>query len=266
LHFKTDVLDDPEAEGAIVGGDLYLYTMDDKLKNLVALANADPPTMAVATGDIVHIDDSYASFANIWDTLDASIRKAVTLGNHEWYTSQETIESGLGYDAEPENAGSKFNQSFRIDHKGFPVRVIMLDDTNGYGDDGDSYLGACPEAVRNWIADELAACDERIVLIFAHMSPHTYADDPPSFIEEDALALKAVVDAAVESRGLKVFGFFGHEHGANVQTYDIWQNFPGYIGPALVENETADFVKIDVYSNGTVGLTEIPVVYPYPPE
>jgi len=262
VHIKSSSTDNPESNGAIVTVK-YMYTAEDKMKNFVDLVNTDKPNMVLCTGDLVdaYVED-FPVFMNYWNSINVD-KKYLTVGNHDMsFVTTPEAESALGVSARTSIAGSKFNYAFSITGGDASVRVLMLDTTNGVHE----YAGRCTAEMQSWIQTELANCSEKIVLICMHHPVYQYAVVPPQFDETEALQLKAIVENAVLTRGLTVYGLCGHQHGLTTlwNTESLGASFLGLVNTCAVDLESSYYNRLKIFKNGAITVTPVKISYPYP--
>lgn len=276
-HIKASAVEHPENES--ISGPRYLYTSKQGVQQFADYVDTLKPELAIHTGDIAdgsELHNSYAHFMECWNSItNTHTRKEFVIGNHDIHGlyNRNDCARDLKRSGKTAIAGSKFNQSFSCRNGLNAVRVIMVDSTR-YNDEDATYSGYCPQAVRDWIAAELATCAETNVLMFMHSAPPEYnilSGSDPVFIKADADALYAVVQAAIAARpGLRVTCFTGHDHGwGELVTKTTYPNFTCYVGgsgiadyaPGIIGN--GGFFVVKIYAD-RFEFTKIDKVYPYP--
>lgn len=265
-HYDHAVEGDPDAPGSIVVGTRRLYTAGAKLRHFVDLANASGAEAVIHTGDMIDkhaqsVDEAVA----IWDGL--TVPSYVTPGNHDFQNGPTYAQwvTALGYGGRTENAGSAFNHSASVERDGFAVRLITLDSNiNDQGNHQSLIAGRLHADARSWLASELSSCPEDDVIIAIHHGPQDVASG--YFNASDADAYRLVVEAAVDSRGLKVHTLFGHNHSRTspMKYLALGGKVPGILAPPVVDHIPGRFGVINIFPSGKVWTYGGDLFYPYP--
>lgn len=256
-HTWSEVDDQPEHPLATSGGDLYFYTAGKKLTQAIDYITSNPPHFTLHTGDMQERGRDFPFFMDFWGDIPGP--KALTLGNHDvaftveaGETKHDVAAAGFGRAGAPLLGGSRFNQSIPLSGNGVNARLLILDtnihDTGLHEAASKGYLQA---PALTWLAGELAASPEDIILIASHHGPHSWWSG--RFDQADAEAIAALVDAEVAARpNRRIRGIFGHWHiHHHVRTFDnLGPNFPALLAPCMVDRIDASFLDLYVDRDG----------------
>lgn len=247
LHFKAGTDSDPNSSGATNGTDRYYYASPNNLRDFVSIVNTEKPDLVLALGDMLDEPHDLLLFNQIWNQIDNSVRKEVTLGNHDFdeLTYTQLVDS-LGYSSKIENGGSKFNQTYSLNES---VRLIMLDATF---DDNDNH-GNHYAQVRvhtdtlNWLDNVLATSPQNHFVIGTHVAPHQ-AQAGGYFNFAQANQIRTILEKYPNK---KTSWFYGHHHKLDIESNSSMggSNHLGYLLPALILNEEGRFTEVTVTSS-----------------
>ena len=256
-HINTEAVDD-ETYPNLSSPPMYYYTARKKVEDVVGYVNENKPNVLLCLGDVIdgeNWDSSFDMFMSYWDTVDISIKKAISAGNHDYYYKipddpvHEYVAGKLGYGERAYVAGSKMQESFAVYHsihdRSFGVRFINLDTNitaegtfNGVG----SYIST---EVLNWIENELLNCPENLAFIFSHKGRN--------FLEEQSrIGLETTIANVLNGRPeMKIYRLYGHTHRPSIWKYnsDIG-GFPIYNVSALVDNLESEFYTLYISEAG----------------
>lgn len=250
MHFREGTDGNPLAEGATNGLDRYYYASPNLLRNFVEIVNNEKPDFVMALGDMCDIPSDWNLFNKIWNSIDDLIPRGVTIGNHDLdVQSFDDILTILRYDGKKENAGSKFNQTYVINKKGFAIRIIVIDATFNNSDLHGSHYDAVrvhSDAV-SWMGNILNTCKEDYVFICSHVGVHESHFNP-----DQRTQIKNLVDGILLNKpNLKVTWLFGHHHVLELTPYtNLGDRHLGYLLPALILNESGRFTELTISPNG----------------
>lgn len=272
MHVVAEADDDPSYPPL---GNRLLWTPMTKIRKFVAHSNTtlNPPNMVICLGDIINgdndpgYDDSFDMYMREWNNLKPSIPKALTAGNHDYsmtipaivdgLTKHEYVATKLGYGERPLTGGSKFNETFVVEHPTVNVRFLNFD-TNKREDGSWSPDGGFMHATQlDWIYNELITSAEDVIVMFTHRF-RTLMPEP------ECLKIEQLVKNAMDLKPkLKISLFFGHSH-----IYESQERTP-VIGrmrqfniPAIVDNLTAKSTDIYIGKNGVVSFEDLRWSYP----
>lgn len=256
IHLRAAMDGNPGAVGA-VSGYKYYYDGGRRLQAFVDAVNTNKPHLAMATGDLVdtYSVDNFNLFNSKWTTLDASVKKELTLGNHDLDQAvYSDVVSQLGYTGRTVVANSHFNTSFSISNSKFGAKVLVVDtNIDATLAHVSTTIGALQQDALDWIQSEALAATEKVLLIFSHHAPHMVTLG--WFDAASAAATKAMLDAVIADRpGMKIIWFSGHLHG--VYNADVYTTYGGSIlgirGKCSVDHNPGSFNKILVFPDGSV--------------
>jgi 3',5'-cyclic AMP phosphodiesterase CpdA len=259
LHFKDAVTGQPDAEGAI-HRERHYYAAKQKMVQAVEHMNRDKPELVICTGDINDGKQPFDSFMELWDRIEAD--KRIVIGNHDTPNGYASIVQQLGCSRLPSVAGSVFNHSLVLSKDGLRVKVILLD-TN-IGDDGVHLNGGVqgtiqPEAL-HWLEQELSEGNEELVLLFTHNG----LGGPASYFNQQHVQrfVEMVESAAEDKQSLQVINLAGHHH---VHPVAVEKHISPHIrfinGVAMIAGETSSVNVVEIYKDGSFGLTYKEVGY-----
>ncbi|HVH11098.1 MAG TPA: metallophosphoesterase [Gemmatimonadales bacterium] len=135
----------------------------DKMQEIVALANALRPELIVQTGDMIDISRSFIPpYVRAFRELRAELGVVTVLGNHDRYTGEQDVIRGC------RDAGQVFVQNgcHVIERHGTPLALVGIDDPHNWTADDpqpadlDAALATTPpEAFRVLLAHRPGAWD-----------------------------------------------------------------------------------------------------------
>lgn len=268
-HVKAPVDGNSEAIGAI-GGTRFFYTAGQKLQKFVDDVNDKKPDLVFCGGDMIEElnEGSEELFMTKWNQINSSIRKELTVGNHDLAWSPELtntyIADAFGYGDRPIIAGSKFNQSFILSNGDNALKIISIDtNINENGEHKVVTAQMLKQPIRDWIESELLNSTEENIILFSHAGME---DDLYHFNADDAQDFKAMIDDIVLKRPeLKVYSIYGHRHQTNVRSDNrLGESVKSYSIPAVVDTKIGKYVEITFYEKDGLTLREHELVYPYP--
>lgn len=245
IHLKNGVEDNPGAPGAVdLGLNRYFYSAFEELEKYVTDVNAQTPSLALSLGDMCDSPNDFTRWNQIWGGISAGIRKELTIGNHDMDDlTYAQLVTTLGYDSEPDVAGSKFNKTFAL---GDNSRVILMDSTfdsdkvthsNNYTD------RHVHQDVPAWFQSTLENTTENEVIIGLHVGPHL-----AEFNQTQASELYGIIDTVKATRtDLQVTWICGHEHREVIEENTAAHaNSLGLTLGALIYYENGRYNTIDI--------------------
>jgi len=255
IHLVDELTGRPDAPGAI-WMERHYYAALDKLRQAVDIVNRERPDCVVCTGDVIDRAQPLASFLQEWERIEPPA--AFMIGNHDLDIGGAAFEAQFGIAGEPLTAGSRFNRSFAIRKGDAAVRVVLLD--TYIGENGqrlyDTCEGTITEAAFAWLEDELLACPERVIALFAHNG----LGGPEEYFDRRAVARFAGLAAKAAERGRTILHLAGHHHVHPVAKVVEMQ--PGYTfinGVAMICEDTSSVNVLEVHADGTWRLDYRPV-------
>lgn len=266
-HVKHEVDGDESAEGAVAIG-RYYYTAGQKLQNFVDDVNINRPDLVYVSGDMLEVwhPNSADIFMDKWTQIDPSIKKELTLGNHDLAGAPElantTIADKFGYGNRPVVAGSKFNQSFYISNIDKSVKIISVDtNINDNGNHTVITAQLLKEPIRNWIKAELLNSTSEKVIICSHGG---MADNSAHFNADDQLAFKLMIDEVAGQRPeLEMYSIFGHNHRTTISEYaTLGENIKCYSMPPAVNGLIGKYAVVIIANDG-LSFEIKDLTYPY---
>lgn len=268
LHTKASVDKDPNATGATNGNNRYFYASMNKFKQMITEANSKPLEAFIITGDMFEDERDFNFFMTEWNEIDASMRKELTIGNHDMVggaSAYDDCVTGFGYDARTEIAGSKFNQSFSLSNGLVSARVLIVDSNfDENGNHAISTTGRFTQAELDWLESEMQNATEEVILLMTHHAPHNYDEAGHFYFDQtSAFSIRDIVDNLKVSQPEKVVHCLaGHFHQTEVKPYtNLGNNFKGYLGEALTLYEESDYMVVNVLPNKELYFDYHRVVY-----
>lgn len=247
LHFRAGTDGNPDAPGAIQeSNDRYYYSTPNNLRDFVSIVNQEKPDLVLALGDMCDTPEDFALFNQIWSQIDSSIRKEVTIGNHDFDDlDYNQLVNTLGYVGRQEVAGSVFNQSFQLDNNN---RIIILDASydpqDKHGDHWNN-IRIHSNAV-DWLENELRNSQEDNVFIGTHVAPHHIY-----FNATQSSQIKNMIDDVLSDKPkLNISWLFGHDHKLDFEVYsNLGLKNKAYLCPAMILNEKGRFSELQITKN-----------------
>lgn len=262
-HILAHVSDNPESSEAIKVGKRYIYTAERKFRRWVNRVLLERPDLAVHTGDTVdyYTADSHAVFMQEWERITTP--KLLVPGNHDLAnTTYGEIVERFGVGDLPENARSKFNQSYTFQKGELTLRILTVD-TN-IGDDGEHLArptGYIQSDAAQWVENELSSAGEKVALIFMHHGP----SGPSSYFDNASLGRfnQALENARLANRSLIMYVFWGHHHpfGDWFPSHALALRTMGISGAALVDNLMGRFTILRIAQDGGLRMESGSISY-----
>ena len=249
LHFRANTDGDPDSDGAIHEGlNRYYYASPNLMRSFVDKVNEEKPDLVLALGDLCDQPSDWPLFNDIWNDIDPTIPKYVTIGNHDLdVETYEQLLPILGYDNEIENGGSKFNQTYKLNDN---HRIVMIDTTFDDNDDhGNHSTGVRMHSdCLPWLENILLNSEESNILIFQHVG----VQRPFHYHEGQREEYRQMINNVLSIRpNLKIESFFGHHHVVEKETYATITGNTGFLLPAMVMYEDGRFTELQVFTNKT---------------
>ena len=302
LHLLTDARDGPGEADGVRHGVLNMWRGPRRLAAFVERVNAERPHLALCTGDIIDSQTLWrrhvlahrgelaayaerlphpwpyedydarrhlAHFMECWRAIDPSVRRELTIGNHDVMAlPRDELARLLEAGDQPWQAGSPFNRSVVLEDGRARARFVLVDSSLGADALHWCYTGTLLPETLAWIEAELAAATEPVVFLAMHHGPHrAVARDPyggdgrtTQFEPAAARALAAIADTASVRRPDQRFAvLFGHQHGNRVLTRfdDLGPALPGYLCPCLIDYRIGKGCRITVAADGHYTIEEV---------
>lgn len=269
-HLHYEAFDDPEFPN-LSSPPMYFYTGRAKLEFLTNYINNNIPDAVVLTGDIVHSGGDnlgYDTFMSYWNTIDESVLKLLSTGNHDYSRLRqenelelpvhEYVATKLGYIGYDMNARSYFNQSFELNKDGVKVKFIHVEtNINEEGEYDSQTPGYIHSDTRGWVSQEIDNFDGNIVVLYSHKGD--------SYLDADDMAtFNIMLDSKIAiNPNLKIIWIYGHKHRTDLISYVRSSNRIEYCLPALIDNGVGKFyeVTIDAFGNANFKLVYAPYSY-----
>lgn len=266
------VPDDPNA----TSNTRFYYTAGDKLRDLAAQVNAltTPPAAVLHNGDFTDRGGDFSLFLARWALIVAGgAPKFLNIGNHDFnftpptgVTKHDYAAAALGFDTRPAIAGSKFNHATTITQNGITATMLTIDTNRLDGSDQFIGTGHYDQDTLTWLETAITTSPHDLVLLSSHHGPFNYTGFASFFDDDDAFALRDIVDAAVAARpSLVVRYLYGHNH--TQMSTSLWNNLGpnliGLLGPAVVELNPAGYLHAYVFADGYIYWDMHQIAYPY---
>lgn len=266
-HLHYEAFDNPEFPN-LSSPPMYFYTGRAKLEYLTDHINNNTSDVIIHTGDVVHSSGQnigYDIFMNYWNTIDESVLKLVSPGNHDYQllrqnnelelSANEYLATKLGYVGCGVNARSYFNQAFEVNKDGVKVKFIHVEtNINEEGEYDSQAPGYIHSDTRGWVSQEIDNFDGNIVVLYSHKGD--------SYLDADDMAtFNIMLDSKIAiNPNLKIIWIYGHKHRTDLISYARSSNRIEYCLPALIDNEVGKFyeVTIDAFGNANFKLVYAP--------
>lgn len=266
-HLYYEAFDDPEFPN-LSSPPMYFYTGRAKIEYVTDYINNNIPEAVILTGDIVHSGGDnlgYDTFMSYWNTIDESVLKLLSPGNHDYSLLRQNNEMGLpvheyvatklGYINYDINARSYFNQAFEVNKDGMRVKFIHVEtNINNEGVYDSSTSGYIHSDTKDWVSQEIDNSSSNIIVLHSHKGD-TYLDS------EDMINFNAMLDSKIViNPNLKIIWIYGHKHRTELIAYARSSNRIEYCLPALIDFEVGKFytMTIDEVGNAKFDLVYAP--------
>lgn len=263
LHFRANTDGDPNSIGGKQeSNNRYYYASPNNLRDFVAKANAEKPDLILLLGDICDTPSDFDLFNDIWNEIDLTIRKEITIGNHDFDDLDYTqLSSVLGYNTKPFNAGSQFNQSFTVSSNNETANIILLDATFNTDDEHGSHY----QDIRfhsdtiEWLRTVLMTDNKETFYIGTHVAPHQSGS---YFNNAQMVQIGEMLNSVrAQKPNIKTHWFFGHNHVMDVTPINnMGSPNPGYLLPATILLETGRFTELSIVK-GNVSIIKRELSY-----